>query len=77
MALTNQKEKTKSLVDRIKDMPTREKIVAELAEATKSHPSSVYRWLNGDTTPSPIKQDIIADKLGIPVNKLFPKKKIR
>lgn len=75
MALTNQKKKTKSLVDHIKDMPTREKIVAELAEATKSHPSSVYRWLNGDTTPSPIKQDIIADKLGIPVKKLFPKRK--
>ena len=75
MALTNQKKKTKSLVDLIKDMPTREKIVAELAEATKSHPSSVYRWLNGDTTPSPIKQDIIADKLGIPVKKLFPKSK--
>lgn len=75
MVLTNQKKKTKSLVDHINDMPTREKIVAELAEATKSHPSSVYRWLNGDTTPSPIKQDIIAEKLGMPVSKLFPKKK--
>ena len=75
MVLTNQKKKTKSLVDHIKDMPTREKIVAELAEATKSHPSSVYRWLNGDTTPSPIKQDIIAEKLGMPASKLFPKKK--
>ena len=75
MVSTNQTNKKKSLVDHIKDMPTREKIVAELAEATKSHPSSVYRWLNGDTTPSPIKQDIIAEKLGIPVSKLFPKKK--
>lgn len=47
-------------------------LVADLAKITRTHPTSVYRWLRGVATPPPIKQEIIADYLNKPVEELFP-----
>ena len=47
-----------------------------LAEITMSTPQSVYRWVNGDVIPPPIKQKLIADYLGKTMDELFPKIKL-
>lgn len=47
-------------------------VVEHLARLTFSHKSSVYRWLNGEVTPPPIKQEIISKFLKRPVEELFP-----
>ena len=54
---------------------TRQQVVIELSELTVTSENSVYRWLNGTLTPSPIKQKIIADYFSTTVEELFPGKK--
>lgn len=52
--------------------PNNKELVEKLASITFSHKSSVYRWLNGEVTPPPIKQEIIAKYLKQSVEELFP-----
>lgn len=51
----------------------RARIVKLLMEKTQTSESVVYRWLSGQITPPPIKQRIIAEVLGRPIEELFPK----
>ena len=75
MASTNHPKESKTLVELLQDLPTREKLVAVLAKKTKSHPSSVYRWLKGEVTPPALKREIIAKHFKVSVEELFPKSK--
>ncbi len=68
---STQSEK-KDLSSYINRLPTREKIIKGLAEVTMSDTVSVYRWINGKTTPPPLKRKVIADYLGVSVEDLFP-----
>lgn len=51
----------------------RARIVKLLMEKTQTSESVVYRWLSGKITPPPLKQRIIAEVLGCPIEELFPK----
>lgn len=57
----------------INSLQTREKVVADLSEITMSSTSTVYRWINGQVIPPPLKQRLIADYFGKTVEELFPK----
>lgn len=48
------------------------KMVDDLSRLTMTHRVSVYRWLSGQVTPPPIKQEIIAKYLNKKVEELFP-----
>ncbi len=59
--------------DYMKNLPNQQQeTIKKLAEITVSTPASVYRWINGQSKPAPIKQKIIAEYLGIEVKELFP-----
>lgn len=45
--------------------------VKELAELTKSHPTTVKAWIYGAQKPDALKTSLIAEKLGIPESELF------
>ncbi len=60
------KQYIESLPDLKKDM------IKRIAAETMSSEVSVYRWINGDTTPHPLKQSIISRLVNIPVEILFP-----
>lgn len=45
--------------------------VKELAELTRSHPTTVRAWLYGTQRPDALKAGIIARHLGIPEDELF------
>lgn len=64
---------TTGFVDYMKSLQTREKVVKEIAKATSSSVTSVYRWINGEVTPPPLKQQIIADYFNVPIDSIFPK----
>lgn len=49
------------------------KFVEKIAEITLTHKSTVYRWLNGASVPTKLKQEIIANHLNSTPDKLFPK----
>ena len=51
----------------------RARIVKLLMEKTQTSESVVYRWLARQSTPPPIKQKIISEVLGRPIEELFPK----
>ena len=53
----------------------RSKLVARLSEATMTTPATVYKWLSGRILPPPLKRRIVADMMGVPVEKLFPNDK--
>lgn len=63
---------TIGFVDYMKSLQTREKVVKEIAKATSSSVTSVYRWINGQVVPPPLKQQIIADYFKVPVESIFP-----
>ena len=61
--------------DYMKSLPNEQQDkIKELAEKTMTSVQTVYRWINGSIVPPPLKQQIIAEHLGIPVSELFPKK---
>lgn len=51
----------------------RTQLVKLLMEKTQTSESVVYRWLSGQITPLPLKQKIISEVLGRPIEELFPK----
>lgn len=58
----------------IKSLPNqRQDMIEQLARETQTSKSVVYRWMSGQITPPPVKQTIISNILGIPVEELFPK----
>ena len=61
--------------DYMKSLPNQQQeTIKKLAEITCSTPAAVYRWINGVNPPTPIKQKIIAEYLGLSVEELFPSK---
>lgn len=46
--------------------------IKELAKITMSSNMSVYRWINGMSTPPPLKQKVISEYLKRPIEELFP-----
>lgn len=50
----------------------RSETIAALARVCRVSPSTVYRWLNGDFFPDPLKRKVIADYLDIPEKVLWP-----
>ena len=61
--------------DYMKSLPNQQQeTIKKLAELTCSTPAAVYRWINGVNPPTPIKQKIIAEYLGMSVEELFPSK---
>ena len=61
--------------DYMKSLPNQQQeTIKKLAEITCSTPAAVYRWINGVNPPTPIKQKIIAEYLGMSVEELFPSK---
>jgi transcriptional regulator with XRE-family HTH domain len=61
--------------DYMKSLPNQQQeTIKKLAEITCSTPAAVYRWINGVNPPTPIKQKIIAEYLGMNVEELFPSK---
>lgn len=50
----------------------RSETIAELARICRVSPSTVYRWMNGDFFPDPLKRKVIADYLNIPEKVLWP-----
>ena len=61
--------------DYMKSLPNQQQeTIKKLAEITCSTPAAVYRWINGVYPPTPIKQKIIAEYLGMSVEELFPSK---
>ena len=59
----------------MKSLPNQQQeTIKKLAEITCSTPAAVYRWINGVNPPTPIKQKIIAEYLGMSVEELFPSK---
>lgn len=46
--------------------------VKKIAELTSSTVISVYRWISGSAEPPMVKKKIIANYLGISVEKLWP-----
>jgi hypothetical protein len=62
-----------TLRDYIGTLPNlKEEELKKIAEATCSHMTTVYRWVNGTIAPPKIKQRIIADITGLPIEDLFP-----
>ncbi len=58
--------------DYMKSLPNQQQeTIKKLAEITCSTPAAVYRWINGVNPPTPIKQKIIAEYLGMSVEELF------
>lgn len=53
----------------------RTELIDEIAKQTMSSKNIVYRWIMGIVTPPPIKQRVISEITGIPVEDLFPTKK--
>lgn len=47
-------------------------LIKKIMSETKTTESTVYRWLQGKLTPPPVKQEIIAKILNVPVKELFP-----
>lgn len=63
------------LKDYINSLPNvKNDTIKKLAEITCSSIVSVYRWINGECEPSPLKKKIIAEYLGMSVDELFEKK---
>ena len=61
--------------DYMKSLPNQQQeTIKKLAEITCSTPAAVSRWINGVSPPTPIKQKIIAEYLGMSVEELFPSK---
>lgn len=61
--------------DYIKSLPNQQfDTIKKIAELTSSSVQSVYRWMNGDIIPHPLKQKAIAEYLGMSVGELFPTK---
>ncbi|MDR1624136.1 MAG: XRE family transcriptional regulator [Tannerellaceae bacterium] len=61
--------------DYINSLPNlKEKELKKIAEVTCSHITTVYRWMNGTVDPPKVKQKIIADVTGLPIEDLFPHK---
>ena len=61
--------------DYMKSLPNQQQeTIKKLAEITCSTPAAVYRWINGVNPPTPIRQKIIAEYLGMSVEELFPSK---
>ncbi len=59
--------------DYMKSLPnTRTETIKLVAKECRVSEVSVYRWINGEVTPEPLKRKVIADTLGIPENELFP-----
>ena len=50
----------------------RHKLVKQLSIATMTAECTVYRWLSGDSLPPKLKRQVIADVMGVPIEKLFP-----
>jgi hypothetical protein len=46
--------------------------ISKLMKLCRVNESTVYRWLRGDFTPSPLKRKVISEYLKIPENELFP-----
>lgn len=60
----------KDYVDSLPNL--RDEKIKEIAKATCSHINTVYRWMNGTITPPPLKQKVISEVTGLPVEQLFP-----
>lgn len=48
------------------------KTIKEIAKATRTTRSTVYRWISGSITPPLLKKEIISELLGKDVDILFP-----
>lgn len=59
--------------DYMKSLPnTRTETIKLVAKECRVSDVTVYRWINGEVTPEPLKRKVIADTLGIPECELFP-----
>ena len=57
----------------MKSLPnTRTETIKLVATECRVSDVTVYRWINGEVTPEPLKRKVIADTLGIPECELFP-----
>lgn len=62
--------------DYMQNLPNeRTETMRAIAKLTHSTTNSVYRWTTGKVTPPPVKQYLIAEYLGKPVEELFPPSK--
>ena len=62
-----------ALKDDFPDNNVKKDLVDKLSAATLTGRSTVYKWLKGEILPPPIKQKVIAEVMGVPPEKLFPK----
>lgn len=73
------KDQEMTLRDYYDNLPDREHIapkkefVQNIAAICFCAESTVRAWLSGTQKPDPLKQKTIAEYLGLPVEKLFPK----
>ncbi len=45
--------------------------IEEIAQACGVHPSTIYKWMNGNTRPDKLKMEKVSELTNIPVNELF------
>jgi len=59
--------------DYVKSLPNeRETTILELAKLCRVSRQTVYRWLQGEFLPDPLKRRVIAEYLGKEEKELFP-----
>lgn len=59
--------------DYINQLPNqRSNMIDLIASKTKTSRATVLRWIKGEIDPPPIKKEIIAEIIKIPVAELFP-----
>lgn len=59
--------------DYMKSLPNiRLETIKQLAKACRVNEPTVYRWIQGEFTPDPLKRKVIAETLGVPESELFP-----
>lgn len=70
--MITEKKTFREIYDALDPVPPKTKWVQRIAKATMRSENAVRMWLNGRQTPEPLVQNIIARKLGVPVEGLFP-----
>jgi hypothetical protein len=67
----------KEYYKKLSDMPTpQQELRDRLSRECLVSEKTVYSWLSGKATPHKGKQAIISEIIGIPIEQLFPTKKI-
>lgn len=63
----------KDYMDSLPDV--KQQTINRIAKETVSHKVTVYRWINGETTPPKNKREIISRIVGCKEEELFPEEK--